>query len=399
MSHDGSRSHRPLRVLIGADTFPPDINGAARFARDHAVRLARRGHEVHVVAPATSMRTRSGIEIYDGQRIHVHRLRSVRWPLHDWLRFAPPWEVRRATRRLLRGVEPDVVHVQSFIDIGRGLAYETQREGIPLVATNHVMPDNVVEFSGLPRLLQPRLERFGWNLAQSVYSRADVVTSPTPIAARYLERQTALTGVMPISCGIDVDRFSPKTARPAGNRVLFVGRLDPEKNLDVLLTAFSLLGDDLRACLDLVGDGAERDRLADLADRLGVGDRVIFHGRVGDRELVALHALATVFVMPSTAELQSIATLEAMASATPVVLADAMALPHLIATGAEGHLAPAHSPRAFAERIERILRLDPEEYERMSSAALRTARSHDARAVTLRYEQLYRMPPRSRAVA
>lgn len=62
MSLDEPTSDHPLCVLIGADTFPPDVNGAARFARDHAVRLARRGHDVHVVAPAINMRSRSGID-------------------------------------------------------------------------------------------------------------------------------------------------------------------------------------------------------------------------------------------------------------------------------------------------------------------------------------------------
>lgn len=377
-------------VLIGADTFPPDVNGAARFARDHAVRLARRGHDVHVVAPAVSMRSRSGIEFYDGQAIHVHRLRSIRWPFHEWLRVTPPWEVRRQVRRIVNDVQPAVVHLQSFIDIGRGLAYEAQRAGVPLVATNHVMPDNVIEFSGLPRTLQPRLARFGWNLASTVYSLADVVTSPTPTAARYLEEQTDLRGVIPVSCGIDLDRFTPKQTRPRENRVLFVGRLDPEKNLTTLLTAFSLIRSDLNARLEIVGGGAERDRLVHTAVQLGITSRVTFHGYVTDHELVGLHHRATVFVMPSTAELQSIATLEAMASGTPVVLANAMALPHLVANGEEGYLAQPGNAHEFADLIERILQLTDASYARMSRAALTTARSHDAGAITLRYEQLYR---------
>lgn len=396
MSPDEPISDQPLCVLIGADTFPPDVNGAARFARDHAVRLARRGHDVHVVAPAINMRSRSGIELYDGQAIHVHRLRSIRWPFHEWLRVAPPWEVRRQVRHILNDVQPAVAHLQSFIDIGRGLAYEAQRAGVPLVATNHVMPDNVIEFSGLPRTLQPRLTKLGWDLASTVYSLADVVTSPTPTAARYLEEQTNLRGVVPVSCGIDLDRFTPKQTRPHENRVLFVGRLDPEKNLKTLLTAFSLIRSDLDARLDIVGDGAERDRLAHTAIQLGIASRVTFHGHATDEELVALHHRATVFVMPSTAELQSIATLEAMASGTPVVLANAMTLPHLVANGEEGYLAHPGNAQEFADRIEHILDLTNESYLRMSRAALTTARSHDARAITLHYEQLYRdawLPP------
>ena len=94
--------------------------------------------------------------------------------------------------------------------------------------------------------------------------------------------------------------------------------------------------------------------------------------------------------MPSTAELQSIATLEAMASGTPVVLADAMALPHLVTPGHEGYLVHPRNAHEFADRIEHILHLDPDKYMRMSEAALATARTHDALTVTTQYEQLYR---------
>ena len=85
-----------MRVLIGTDTFAPDINGAARFARNLAVRLSRRGHSVHVVAPSTNLSSSTATELLDGELITVHRLRSVRWLLHDWIRFPPPWEIGKS---------------------------------------------------------------------------------------------------------------------------------------------------------------------------------------------------------------------------------------------------------------------------------------------------------------
>jgi glycosyltransferase involved in cell wall biosynthesis len=378
-----------LRILIGADTFVPDVNGAARFTRDLAVRLAKRGHDVHVVAPAVSTRSVTGIELIDGQPISVHRLGSVRWPSHDWLRFVPPWRVRTAAGRILDQVQPDVVHVQSFINIGRGLAREAHARGLPLMATNHVMPDNIVDVSGFPEMLKPRLAQIGWNLADSILALADTVTSPTPIAARYLAEKTSVENVIPLSCGIDLERFTPRFNRPAGNRVVYVGRLDPEKNIDTLLTAFSMVPPELSDGLDLVGGGTAQARLAACARELGIEDRVVFHGRVSDERLIELHERASVFVMASTAELQSIATLEAMACGTPVVLADAMALPHLIEPGENGHLVEPHNAGEFARAIESILRNGGEADERMRRAAFGKAQEHDAQTVILRYENLY----------
>ncbi|MDQ0644460.1 glycosyltransferase [Microbacterium murale] len=380
----------PLRVLIATDTFPPDINGAARFARDHAVRLSRRGHDVHVIAPSPTFSGHSGVTMIDDQLIRTHRLRSVKWPAHEWLRIAPPWEVRRRVGRILDEVRPDVVHVQSFIGIGRGVAYEAHLRSIPIVATNHVMPDNLASVGGLPGRIVPAVTRRGWNLAAAVYSRADIVTSPTPIAADYLERSIGLASVTPISCGVDLHRFTPKQAKPGQRSILFVGRLDPEKNLPTLLRAIALLDHDVDAHLDIVGGGSERAVLEQLAEQLGVSTRVRFHGRVTDEQLVALHHEATVFVMPSPAELQSIATLEALASGTPVVLADAMALPHLVHNGVEGYLVPTYSAEEFARQIVKILTLPENDYLTMSAHAVQRAVQHDATTIVRRYEDLYR---------
>ncbi|NYJ19032.1 glycosyltransferase [Glaciibacter psychrotolerans] len=384
------RSDRPLRVLIATDTFAPDLNGAARFARNLAVRLARRGNSVHVVAPSTTLVSSSQPELFDGQLITVHRLRSVRWLLHDWIRFPPPWEIRKAVGSLLDEIEPDVVHIQSFINIGRSVSLETTARNIPLVATNHVMPDNIVEYSGLPRQLHPPLTRWGWSLASSVLTEADIVTSPTPIAAGYLEENTTVNRVIPLSCGIDLGRFRPHFNRPATNRVLYVGRLDTEKNLDILVRACAMLPAALQVQLDIVGGGTELRRLQKLADHLGVTSRVTFHGRVTDAAIDELYAQASVFVMPSTAELQSIATLEAMASGVPVVLADAMALPHLVDEGRNGVLVPPQCSESLAQALESILLLPDEDYSTMRRCSYEHSLAHDSTAVTLRFEELYR---------
>ena len=385
-----SLSDRRLRVVIATDTFAPDINGAARFAREHAVRLSRRGHDVHVIAPSSSFGpTTVQREIFDGQSIHVHRLRSVRVPRHDWARVPPPWEVRRRMRRILDAVRPDVVHLQSFIDIGRGAAYEAHEKGIPIVATNHVMPDNLASVRGVPARMVPVIARMAWRLASSVYARADVVTSPTPIAAGYLERHTSIRKVTPISCGVDLARFTPKHEKPTAASVLYVGRLDPEKDVATLVQAFALVPRGLNARLDIVGDGSERSALEKFTERLQLTDRVRFHGHVSDRRLEELHHGATVFVMPSSAELQSIATLEALASGTPVVLADAMALPHLVNDGAEGYLVPAHDAPRFSHQIAKILGLSESGYRTMSAHALKRASRHSSAAVTQQYEDIY----------
>ena len=73
---------KPLRVVIGVDTFPPDINGAARFAERLAAGLAKHGNDVHVVAPAFSKAHGVFQETHDGATFTVHRIQSYRLPQH-----------------------------------------------------------------------------------------------------------------------------------------------------------------------------------------------------------------------------------------------------------------------------------------------------------------------------
>ncbi|MDP4586067.1 MAG: glycosyltransferase, partial [Microbacteriaceae bacterium] len=114
----------PLTILIGADTFPPDVNGAAKFAERLTVGLIGRGHRVVIVAPSPDEDFGKRIEVHDGREVEVYRLRSWKWFNHPWARFALPWEVRRDTRAILEEVQPDVVHTQSHINVGWGLTRE-----------------------------------------------------------------------------------------------------------------------------------------------------------------------------------------------------------------------------------------------------------------------------------
>lgn len=386
-------ARKPLTVLIGCDTFPPDVNGAARFAERLAGGLVERGHDVHIVAPAASRQHGTWIEEHEGQKMTAHRLRSWRWYPHDWLRFALPWMSKANARRVLDEVKPDVVHFQSHIVVGRGLAYEAQKRGIRIIATNHVMPENIMEFTVIPKFLQKVLIAVEWRDARKSFDRAEAVTTPTRKAADFLEKATGLRGVHAISCGIDAANYTPDFTPRTGNRILFVGRVTGEKQIDVLLKAVTLLPASLDVKLDIVGGGDQLKNLQAMAENLGIADRVTFLGYVSDEELRAAYTRATVFAMPSVAELQSIATMEAMASALPVVAADAMALPHLVHEGQNGHLFRPGDERDLAAKLESVLTLPQDELDRLKNASLRIVASHDIQRTISTFESLYRGEP------
>ncbi|GGF24588.1 hypothetical protein GCM10011399_17610 [Subtercola lobariae] len=382
---------KPLKIVIGADTFSPNVNGSARFSQRLASGMAARGHDVHVVAPAASRKHGTWVEEYDGQDITVHRLRSFRWYPHDWLRWSEPWFINKNSDRILAEVDPDVVHFQSHIIVGRGLSIAARkRGGVRIIGTNHFMPENLLEFTLLPKSWQEKAVGMAWRAAKRTFGRADVVTTPTQSAAEFLEKYTGLDGVLAISCGIDALNYTPDFTPRTENRILFVGRVTGEKQIDVLIKAISLMPADLDVKLDIVGGGDLLQKLEHQAKAIGVSDRVHFTGYVTEEELRASYTRATVFAMPSIAELQSIATMEAMASGLPVVAANAMALPHLVKDGQNGFLFEPGDAQQLADKLEYLLRLPQDELDAFKRASLKYIEAHDLQRTIRTFEQLYR---------
>jgi glycosyltransferase involved in cell wall biosynthesis len=263
------------------------------------------------------------------------------------------------------------------------------RAGRPLVATNHLMPENLVAHVPGPRVLQRIAARAAWRDLGRVFAKADVVTAPTPRAVELLLEGSGLVSASAVSCGIDADRYRSEPEAPGtAPSILFVGRLDQEKRVDELIRAFAALPRALAARLEIVGDGACRAGWTALASGLGIADRTTFHGFVSEDELVEAYARAAVFVMPGIAELQSIATLEAMAAGTPVLAADAMALPHLVRPGRNGWLfAPGDVPGLTA-RLAALLD-DPGLRRRMGAHSRTLVAEHAIGATLDTFEGIY----------
>ncbi|WP_163512571.1 glycosyltransferase [Fodinicola acaciae] len=370
------------RILIGADTFPPDINGAANFGARLAVGLAARGHDVHVVCPET---VQTGQPMPRLPGVTVHRFPAHLTPFHPTLTTCLPWQVSGPIGELVDELRPDVVHIQAHFAMGRILAKIARRKDIPLVATNHFVPDNAFGYTRMPGWTRSALSRLAWRDLVRFLDKADVVTTPTPRAAELLTDHGLALPVTPISCGIDAARYQGEAPKDHPPTVLFVGRLDEEKRVpDILHALVELPG----VRLEVVGDGACRDSWQALAGRLHIADRVVFHGFVSDSELTAAYARCDVFCMPSTAELQSLVTMEAMAAGKPVVAADAMALPHLVRPGRTGSLFTPGDVSELAACLRKLLD-DPELAGRMGAAGRELVAQHGIETTISRYEKVY----------
>jgi glycosyltransferase involved in cell wall biosynthesis len=297
-----------MKVMIGNDTYPPDVNGAAYFTRRLAVALAARGHEVHVLCPSRNLR--NGAIMRDG--VVEHRMRSLPVPFHSGFRFSPSPFLLRHVLEGVRRTQPDVVHAQGHFFVGRALIRAAKQLGVPVVATNHFMPDNLVFYLHLPERIEKKVAEWAWRDFSRIFDRADLVTAPTPFAAKLAEEKGVYGPIVPVSCGMDLSRFSPtndgyafKTRYGVPERPVFmyVGRLDAEKHVDELIKALPLVRRSVDAQLVVVGDGHERENLVALARGQGVEGHVTFTGFVSDGELPGAYAATDVFCNAGTAEL------------------------------------------------------------------------------------------------
>ncbi|MFT4307308.1 MAG: glycosyltransferase [Microbacterium sp.] len=379
---------------MACDTFAPDVNGASRFAERLAAGLTLRGHDVHIVTPSVGHRNGGTFtEEIEGVPLTVHRIPAVRWKPHDWLRFVWPWRAKHYARRVLDAAPADVVHSQSHIVLGRALTRIARRRGIPVVATNHVMAENIIDFTTLPPLLDKLFVKLAWADARRTFRLSRAVTTPTRKAAEFLEGTIDIHGVIPVSCGIDAGNYRPDLAPRERKRVLFVGRLTTEKHVNVVLRAVAKLAPEHDLVFDVVGGGDQLNNLRQLTAQLGIEDRVFFHGRTSEADLREFLSRASVFAIASIAELQSIATMEAMASGLPIVAADAVALPHLVHDGENGYLFEPGNADDLADKLELVLTASPDEYRRMQQASLDGVKIHDIEHTLDTFEKLYRGEP------
>lgn len=380
-----------LTVLIVAETYPPDINGSSQFSRRLAQAMSMRGHHVHVAAPRPGRGP--SIRRMDGH-VTEHRLRSHTAFTYTTFNFCFPWEIRGEVNRLLDDVQPDVVHVECHYILGRYMAKEAAKRGIRLIGTNHFIPENIEQYLPLPSVIRRMYRRISWRDMAGVFRHCDVVTAPTPLAVESMKAHGFDFPVYALSNGIRAEDYELRAGEtePASEHptILFVGRLDPEKHVDVLIKALARIEDQTDAHLEIVGQGGEYDKLSELAQELGVADRVHFRGFVPDADLRRAYLGAAIFCQPGTAELQSLVTLEAMAASRPVLLANARALPHLVNAGVNGWLFTPGDDEEVAQKLVDFLSLPEQRRRAMGQASRCLVEQHSFGATVEAFERMYR---------
>lgn len=380
-----------LRVLFLTHSYPRVPGDAAgNFLLHLATALHHENVEVRVVAPAGQGLPEH--DVFDG--IHVDRFHYAP-RRYENLAYTGEMaeEVQRSWRakfalvgflgaefaaatRARRAFDPHVVHAHWWFPGGLVGMWAAGLAGLPLVTTMHGTDVRLA-----------RAKRFARPLFRRVMHQSRAVTT----VSRWLaaEVRDMVPDVAPVVAPMPVSTalFHPAAAR-SGDRLLFVGRLNAQKGVAILLDAIARMRH--RIAVDLVGDGPDAAPLRAQADRLGIADRLTWHGAKPQTALPAFYQRTSALVVPGLGEGLGLVAVEAQLCEAPVVAFDSGGIADTITHGETGLLAPPGDVDALAAALDRLFD-DPELRFALGRAGRMSALGDFApESAARRYATLYR---------
>lgn len=370
-----------LRVALVSSSYAPYVGGVEEHVRHVARELQGIGVEVEIwtVDRGESLGTRE---------VEGTTVRYLPTPLPGaspgavlrfLARFPAAWR-RWADAR--RRFDPDLVHVHCFGPNGAYALAVSRRFRLPLLITSHgeTVADDHALFAR-SALLRRALRR---GLAV-----AAAVTAPSQFVIDDLRAHHGLVGGTVVPNGVVLDGLGGGEWRaPTGRYLLGVGRLGRMKGFDLLIDAFARATLDRDIRLVIAGDGPERARLQDTAERLGVAARVEFTGRLDAAAVARAMANALAVVVPSRMEAFGIVALEAWRSEAPLIMTNRGGASEFVRDGIDSILVDPEDTVALGEALSRLSADGPLRSQLAAAGRERVDEFTWARVATA-YERLY----------
>ncbi|MFL5585474.1 MAG: glycosyltransferase [Gemmatimonadaceae bacterium] len=380
-----------MNVLFLTHSFPrAEGDAAGSFILRLAVALRAENVTVRVVAPAgPGLSAADEIEGISVERFRYapRRYESLAYTGNMANDVASSWTAKLAlvgflgsdflhAVRARRSFEPAVVHAHWWFPNGVVGTWVGGLAHIPLVTTLHGTDVRLVRTVGVAKPL----------FAHVLKHSAAVTT-----VSRWLKEETealvsdvhATVAPMPVATNL----FAPGASRD-GQRLLFVGRLSDQKGVSHILHAMSLMK--TPATLDVVGDGPNRDALKRLAQELGLGPRIQWHGNLSQSRLPAFYQQASAVVLPSVDEGLGLVAVESLLCETPVVAFDSGGLRDVVQNEKTGLLVKAGDRAALARALDDLLTRDEKGRDLGRAGRLYALSAFAPESAARRYAEIYR---------
>ena len=324
-----------LRIAIVTETWPPEINGVALSMMQLCQGLQRLGHKILLVRP---IQKAVCTEFHPEQECLVM---SQPIPKYPSVQFG--WPQYLKVSKAFEKFSPDVVHIVTEGPLGLTALQAAKSKKIAVSSGFHSAFQDFSRFFDLAFLVKPIQRYLTW-----FHNSTDVTCVPSQYTEQALRGFGVTCPLVVVGRGVDTSKFSPKHRSQqlrqqwgvdTDTRVmLYVGRLSPEKEVDVLIKSFHAwqAQQGTNTKFVIVGDGPDRARLG----KLTTSKDVIFTGSLSGTDLSAAYASADVFAFASQADTFGNVVLEAIASGLPVVAYDYVCAHQHVKQDVTGWLSP-----------------------------------------------------------
>ncbi len=352
--------NQAANVAVVTETFPPEINGVSKTIGKMVNALLERGYRIQLFRP----RQKSEPGVIDHENLKVVALPGLNIPFYRELRFGLP--MVRTLKRYWREERPDVVQVVTEGPLGWAAIQAAKALKIRCVTEFHTNFDAYSKYYRLSAISHV-VERY----LRGFHNQTELTLVPTR-EMKQLLTERGYRDIKVVGRGIDTNLFNRKRRDPALRRawgleendiaVIYVGRIAPEKNVALALSAFEhFRAHQPRAKFIAVGDGPAR---TDLEKKY---PHVIFAGMQKGEALAAHYASADLFLFPSVTETFGNVVLEAMSSGLAIVAYHYAAAAQYLQDDVSAALVPFNEDASFEKRVESLAR-HPETIDQLKRA-------------------------------
>ncbi len=350
-----------IKVLVVTTTFPRWINDSTpSFVYELSKRLQERGFEIVVLTPhdqgAKRFEMMNGMRVYRFPYFHPLKYQCLcynggmlpKLKKNYLAKFQLPLFMLLYIYYTLKTVKTekiDLIHAHWIIPSGFVCSIVKQIIRKPLIVSVHG--------SDIALIKNPLFKSIGKLILRS----ADIYTvNSTATKSSVLDVSKSNKDLMIIPMGVDLDLFKPSLKRTNNSEkssvILTVGRLDKNKGINYLINAMTrVISKFSETKLIIVGDGPERDNLANQIKKLHLEENIKLVGAIKKKDLPEFYNKADLFVLPSLNEGLGIVLLEAMACGTPVIGSNVGGVSDIIINGENGFFIKPGDSKDIAEKI------------------------------------------------
>ncbi len=382
---------RKLNIAIVFDGVSTTMAGSFISAKRFAEKLKNKGHNIIFITsehPSNKERAFPDIKEYKSFSILLPKSEG-----QLYLSFPRVSNLKK----IFQEEKIDIVHIMIPVPSAFQAVKAAKKLNIKVISHSHTQPENL--FLHAPKFFPIKfLNYIFYKYMLALYKKTELTICPSKFSERALKAHNKKLKTTVMSNGANFEKFKKINYDKFLNKfnlskdkkhILFVGRLHPEKKVDTLIGAMSLILKKYpKAHLLIIGFGHMQEGLEKFSKNIGLEKNITFCGRVSDEELVMAYSFSDIFVLPSLAELEGMAVLESMACENAIVVANSKESASVDFVNGNGFLFKSLDKKDLATKVL-ILLEDEKLRKKMALRSLEESKKYDIDTSIDKLERIY----------